>query len=240
MQQLAQLAGLGLHIWTWPCFCVTAHEASSALLECCLPLPIQLPRSPSAHPLMLAARKLPAFTALRMRQLFVASCPSGGSGFVESRAALVRLAACSSCRLVGLLGHLGWQHAWLSSSSRVVPWSHTPPGTPDPACAWSPVRSPLFYCCTAARLTFTVPALCLYILQVFKTDTDPDVVLLRGTACTPDVLRQVLAPPLPASGGLAAAFGKTGRRLLCAAGRYSGGAAAGWLPGVDWGEMCDL
>ncbi|KAI7839849.1 hypothetical protein COHA_006412 [Chlorella ohadii] len=120
-----------------------------------------------AHPLdgacPLTARKLPAFTALRMRQLFVASCPSGGSGFVESRAALV-----------------------------------------------------------------------------FKTDTDPDVVLLRGTACSPDVLRQVLAPPLPASGGLAAAFGKTGRRLLCAAGRYSGGAAAGWLPGLDWREMCDL
>lgn len=75
--------------------------------------------------------------------------------------------------------------------------------------------------------------------QVFKTERDPDVVLLRGTACMPDVVRQVLAPPLPAGGGLAAAAGTAGRRLLCAAGRYSGGTAAGWLPDLGWGELCE-
>ncbi|PRW33249.1 Transcription initiation factor TFIID subunit 13 isoform A [Chlorella sorokiniana] len=123
-----------------------------------------------AHPLdgacPLTARKLPAFTALRVRQLAVASCPNGAADFVESRAALV-----------------------------------------------------------------------------FKTERDPSVVLLRGTACTPDVLRQVLAPPLSAGTGtgLAAAAGAAGRRLLCTANRYSGGAAAQWLPeGLDWGELCDL
>lgn len=77
------------------------------------------------------------------------------------------------------------------------------------------------------------------LAQVFKAEQDPDVVLLRGTACMPDVLRQVLAPPLPAAGGLAAAAGTAGRRLLCAAGRYSGGAAADWLPDMDWGELCE-
>ena len=50
--------------------------------------PLALPTCP------LPARKLPAFTALRARQLFVASCPNGASEFVESRAAMVSTLAC--------------------------------------------------------------------------------------------------------------------------------------------------
>ena len=63
--------------------------------------------------------------------------------------------------------------------------------------------------------------------------------LLRGPACTADIQRQVLAPALPgAGGGLGGTVAAAGRRLLCAAGRYSGGAAAEWLPGLDWGDWC--
>lgn len=93
----------------------------------------------------LTARKFPPFTALRLRQLFVSSCPAGGAELAASKAA-----------------------------------------------------------------------------QVFSVEKDPDVVLLRGRACSPDVQRQVLAHNAAGAG----------RRLLCAARRWAGGAAA-WLPESD-------
>lgn len=73
---------------------------------------------------------------------------------------------------------------------------------------------------------------------MFKAERDPSVVLLRGTACTADVLRQVLSPPLPA--GTHTGISWAGRRLLCAAEAYSGGTAAEWLPSLEWGELCDF
>ena len=72
--------------------------------------------------------------------------------------------------------------------------------------------------------------------QVFGVQRDPDLVLLRGAACTADVQRQVL---YAGGSGVASLPWLSGRRLLCAAARRWGGSvAAQWLsgPGLD----CDL